>query len=210
MSRIMIADDHAIVREGLKLLLNNNEELQIVASVATGEELIQKLRETNCDLVILDITMSGKDVLDTIKDIKSMKPHLPILIFTMNPADQYAVRVLKAGAFGYINKESDPDEILAAIRKVLSGNMYIPQDIAELLANNLKGETGVVLHETLTNREFQIMCMIAEGRSVTHISEKLFLSKNTISNHRSHILQKLKLKNNSELTHYAIKNNLIS
>lgn len=210
MSRIIIADDHAIVRQGLKLLIDGEDDLQIVASVSSGEELIQKVREINADIIILDIAMPGKDVLDTIKDIKSFKPNIPILVFTMNPADQYAVRVLKAGAAGYINKDSMPDEIIVAIRKVLSGSMYIPQNIAELLANNLKGEFEASLHETLTNREFQIMCMIAEGRTVTEISDKLFLSKNTISNHRSHILQKLKLKNNSELTHYALKNKLIS
>ena len=210
MNRIIVADDHAIVRQGLKLIFDEYEDLTLEEAVNSGDELLQKVREKNFDLIILDIAMPGRDVLDTIKDLKSMKPQIPILIFTMNPAEQYAVRVLKAGASGYINKESPTEEIVSAIRKLLGGNMYIPPNIAELLANNLKSDHEGPLHETLTNREFQIMCMIAEGKSVTEISDKLFLSKNTISNHRSHILQKLKLKNNAEITHYALKHNLIA
>ncbi len=210
MNRIIAADDHAIVRQGLKLIFDEYEDLTLEEAVTSGDELLQKVREKNYDLIVLDIAMPGRDVLDTIKDLKSMKPQIPILIFTMNPAEQYAVRVLKAGASGYINKESPTEEIVNAIRKLLGGGMYIPPNIAELLANNLKSDHEGPLHETLTNREFQIMCMIAEGKSVTEISDKLFLSKNTISNHRSHILQKLKLKNNAEITHYALKHNLIA
>jgi len=153
--------------------------------------------------------MPGKDGLDTLKELKNLKPELPVLVFTVFPEEQYAVRILKAGAAGYLNKESEPEEMLDAIRKVSQGRKYISPGLAELLAANLdiSGETPI--HDSLSDREFQVMCMIASGKTISDIAKELSLSINTISTYRIRILEKLNLKNNAEITHYALKNRLV-
>jgi DNA-binding NarL/FixJ family response regulator len=207
--KIAIADDHAIVRKGLKLILETEFGDVTLDESSSGDELIDLVRHNNYDLIILDISMPGKDVLDTLKDLKDLKPNIPILIFSMNPEKAYAVRMLKSGASGYINKDCSHEELIEAIKKVISGRGYISSTLSELLASEIREGSEKPIHQTLTDREFQIFCMIASGNSLDEIAEKLFLSKNTISNHRNNIMKKLKLKNNAEITAYAMKNEIV-
>lgn len=211
MIKIIIADDHAIVRQGLKLILDETIDMEIVAEVSSGDDLMEKIYAgpKNYDIVILDIAMPGKDTIDTLKEIRTGKTNIPVLILSMNPEKLYAVRLLKAGASGYISKDSNPKDIIEAIWKVAGGGMYISQTLSELLASDLRSGSDKPVHETLTDREFQIMCLIASGQTLPEISEKLFLSKNTISNHRNNILKKMTLRNNSEISIYAMKNKLL-
>lgn len=209
MIRIIIVDDHAVVRKGLKQILDETPDLSVIDEASSGNELIEKIRQNRFDCVLLDISMPGRDGLDTLKEIKAIRPELPVLIFTVYPEDQYAVRVLKAGASGYINKESEPEELIEAIRKVSRGRKYISPFLAELLAQNLEAGSETPIHETLSDREFQVMCKIASGKKVTDIAKELSLSINTISTYRNRILEKMNFKSNAEITHYAIKNNLV-
>lgn len=202
-------DDHAVVRKGLKQIFDETVDIAVVDEAGSGNELIDKIRHTKYDVVLLDISMPGKDGLDTLKDIKNIRPELPVLIFTVYPEDQYAVRVLRAGASGYINKESEPEELIDAIRKIARGRKYISPFLAELLATNLEAGSETPLHDNLSDREFQVMCKIASGKKVTQIAQELSLSINTISTYRNRILEKMNLKSNTEITHYAIKNNLV-
>ncbi len=208
--RIIIADDHAIVRKGVKFILREEFDDVFCDEASTGDEFIQKIKAEDYDIALLDIVMPGKDVIDSIKLAKTYKPKLPILVFSMNPEKPYASRLIKAGADGYLRKESPPEEILVAVKRVLSGKTYISPELSEVFASELRGESSKAPHENLSDREFQILILIASGLSLSDIAEKLFLSKNTVSNHRNSLLKKLGLKNNSELTIYALKNNLIS
>ena len=207
--KIIIVDDHAVVRKGLKQIFDETPDLKVIDEAGTGNELIDKIRKKKYDVVLLDISMPGRDGLDTLKEIKSIRSELPVLIFTVYPEDQYAVRVLRAGAAGYINKESEPEELIEAIRKVARGRKYISPFLAELLASNLETGGETPLHENLSDREFQVMCKIASGKKVTQIAQELSLSINTISTYRNRILEKMNLKSNAEITHYSIKNNLV-
>jgi two-component system, NarL family, invasion response regulator UvrY len=209
MIKIVIADDHAVVRKGLKQIFEETQDITVVDEASSGNELLEKIRSKKYDVVILDISMPGKDGLDTLKELRILQPELPVLVFTIFPEEQYAVRVLKAGASGYMNKESEPEEMIDAIRKVARGRKYISPYLAELLASNLDIAGETPLHETLSDREFQVMCMIASGKTVSDIAKELSLSANTISTYRIRILEKMNLKNNSEITHYALKNHLV-
>lgn len=209
MHEIIIADDHSIVRRGLALLCEETVDLQVVDEAIDGNQLLEKLKSRKYDVIILDIGMPGRDVFDTIKEIKQIYQNVPILIFTTNPEKELAVRLIKAGASGYINKESKPDELLDAIRRIALGGRYISPKLAELLADKIDEANDQLLHENLSNREFQIMRMIASGKTLTDIADKLYLSKNTVSNHRSRILQKLNLKTNSEISLYAVKHGIV-
>ena len=208
MIRIIIADDHAVVRKGLKQIFEETLDLVVTDEANSGNELLEKIESNVYDVVILDISMPGKDGLDTLKELKQIKPDLPVLIFTIYPEEQYAVRVLKAGASGYINKEGEPEVLIEAIRKVSQGRKYISPYLAEMLAANLEvGEQPI--HEQLSDREYQVMCMIASGKTATDIAKELNLSINTISTYRTRILEKMSMKNNAEITHYALKNRLV-
>lgn len=210
MIRIIIADDHAVVRKGLKQIFDETLDLFVADQASSGNELLEKVRKDKFDVVILDISMPGKDGLDTLKELKNEKPDLPVLIFTIYPEEQYALRVIKAGAAGYVNKESAPEILIEAIRKVSQGRKYISPDLAELLASNLEVGAGEApLHEILSDREYQVMCLIASGKTATEIAKELSLSINTISTYRMRILEKMGMKNNAELTHYALKNRLV-
>jgi DNA-binding NarL/FixJ family response regulator len=209
MIRIIIVDDHAVVRRGLKQILDETLDLVVADEASSGFELLEKVKKTKFDVVLLDISMPGIDGLDTLKELKIIKPELPVLIFTVYPEDQYAVRVLKAGASGYINKETEPDKLIDAIRKVARGGKYISPYLAELLAFNLDMAGKQPLHEKLSDREFQVMLMVAKGKKVKDIAEQLSLSINTINTYRNRILEKMDMKSNVEITHYAIKNQLI-
>ena len=209
MIKILIADDHAIVREGLKQIVADTSDMIVTAEASDGHEVLALLSKNNYDVVVLDMAMPGLTGLDILKQIKRETPKLPVLILSVHPEEQYAVRSLKAGASGYLTKESAPDELITAIRKVSMGGKYIPSSLAEKLAFELEVDAEKPPHKTLSDREFQVMCMIAKGRTIKNIAEELFLSPKTVSTYRSRILEKMKMKSNEELTHYAINNHLI-
>lgn len=210
MLNILIADDHAIVREGIKQILAEIPDNVTTDEAVNGQEVIQKVWENDYDIILLDISMPGRNGLDVLKQLKSEKPALKILILSMHPEEQYAVRALKAGASGYLTKESTPLELTDAIKKISVGKKYVSTSLAETLASHLEAMAEKPLHEILSNREFEVMCMIASGKTVKEIAEALFLSVKTISTYRARILQKMNMRNNAQLTHYTIQNNLIS
>ncbi len=209
MIRLIIADDHSVVRRGLKQIFDETLDISTVDEAGSGIELLDKVRKNPYDVCLLDISMPGKDGLDTLKELKIIKPNLPVLIFTIYPEEQYAVRIIKAGAAGYVNKESEPEELIEAIRTVSRGRKYISKGLAELLASNLDIGSSQPRHELLSDREFQVMCMLASGKTLSDIAEELSLSITTISTYRNRILEKMSMKNNVEITHYAIKNQLV-
>jgi len=208
-TKILIADDHAIVREGLKQIISETPDMTFTEEASTGHEVLNKALRNDYDVVVLDITMPGINGLDVLKQIKAQKPKLPILVLSVHPEEQYAVRVLRAGASGYLTKASASDELIAAIRKVSLGRKYVTSSLAEKLAFDLEMDAEKLLHETLSDREYQVMCMIARGKTVREIAQELSLSGKTISTYRSRILEKMKMKNNAQLTHYAIQNRLV-
>jgi len=207
MIRILIADDHPIVRQGLKQIISEEPAMQVLGEAQNSQEVLELVRKKNWDVVVLDITMPGRSGLDVLKELKTHRPRLPILILSVHPEDQYALRVLKAGASGYLTKESAPDVLVTAIRKVVAGRRYISATLAEKLAGELVGEPGPV-HERLSDREFQIMCMIARGKSLKEIAGELFLSPKTVSTYRGRILEKMAMASNAELTRYLIEHHL--
>ena len=209
MIKILVADDHAIVREGLKQIFSEISEMVISDEADNAQEVLNKILKNDYDMVLLDISMPGRSGLDILKDIKSIKPKLPVLILSMHPEEQYAVRVLKSGASGYLTKESASDELITAIRKVSLGGKYVSSALAEKLAFDLENDNEKPLHETLSNREFQVMCMIASGKVIKEIAEELLLSVKTVSTYRARILEKMKMKHNAEIIYYAIKNGLV-
>lgn len=209
MIKILIADDHAIVREGLKQIVADTSDMIVTAEASDGHEVLALLSKNNYDVVVLDMAMPGLTGLDILKQIKRETPELPVLILSVHPEEQYAVRALKAGASGYLTKERAPDELITAIRKVSMGGKYITSSLAEKLAFELEVDAEKPPHKTLSDREFQVMCMIAKGRTIKNIAEELFLSPKTVSTYRSRILEKMKMKSNEELTHYVINNHLI-
>ncbi len=209
MIKIIIADDHSIVREGLKQIIADTPDMTVYDEACDGTELLKKVMLSKYDVVVLDITMPGTNVLDVLKQIKKQLPSTQVLVLSMHPEEQYAVRVLKAGASGYLTKESAPSELVKAIRKVAQGRKYISPSFAENLADTLLSDHDQPVHASLSDREYQVLCMIASGETVKHIAENLYLSEKTISTYRSRILQKMNMKNNAEIIHYAIKNMLI-
>lgn len=209
MTKIIIADDHSIVRQGLKLILDDIPDLEVTGEAETGDELLEKLNKNHYDIALLDIGMPGRDVIDTLREIKIHKPELKVLILSMNPEKLFGVRLIKSGAYGYISKDSHPDELIKAIQTVANGKKYISSQLSELLSDEFIEHKNKLEHELLTDREFQIMHLIIEGKSLTEIANTLFISKNTVSNHRNNILKKLNVKNNIEITHYALKHKLI-
>jgi two-component system invasion response regulator UvrY len=209
MLKILIADDHAIVRQGLKQIVTETRDITVADEASNGQELLNKIREGEYDVVVLDITMPVRDGMDVLRQLRSEKPRLPVLMLSIHPEEQYALRALRAGASGYLTKESAPDELVVAIRKVSSGGKYISASLAEKLAFELEFGHEQALHETLSDREYQVLCLIASGKTVTEIAQELSLSEKTISTYRSRILEKMNMKNNAELTYYAIKNQLV-
>ena len=209
MINILIADDHSIVRAGLKQIISEISDMTVVDEAGNGSEVLDKIRMNDYSVVVLDIAMPGKSGLEALKEIKSERPGLPVLMLSMYPEDQYAIRVLRSGAAGYLTKESAPAELVTAIRTVAGGKKYISPSVAERLVFNLDFEGKKELHELLSDREFQVLRMIASGKAVSDIADELSLSVKTISTYRSRILEKMKLKNSAELTTYAIQNHLI-
>jgi two-component system invasion response regulator UvrY len=209
MIRILIADDHALFREGLKQILGKHKEFRVIDEAGSGTEALEKIFKVRYDLVILDISMPGRSGLDILAEIRREEPDLPVLILSMHPEDQYAVRVLRAGAAGYLTKESAASELITAIHKVASGGRYISASVAERLADAVKTDQPDVPHLLLSNREYQVMRMLASGRTLKEIAEDLFLSEKTITTYRARILEKMKLRNNVDLSHYAIEHKLL-
>ena len=209
MLKILIADDHPIVRKGLRQILSEESDIGEVGEAQNSQEVLELVRKKSWDIVVLDITMPGRGGIDVLKELKQLHPKLPVLILSMHPEDQYAVRALKAGASGYMTKESAQDELVKAIRKILQGGKYVSPTLAEKLAFNLEVRTEKPPHETLSDREYQVMLMIASGKTVSRIAEELALSAKTIDTYRTRILEKMKMKTNAELMKYAIRNKLV-
>lgn len=209
MIKILIADDHAIVRQGLKQIVADASELEVAGEAQNAKDVFRLVREQTWDLVILDMAMPGRDGLDILKQLKYEWPSLPVLILSMYPEEQFAVRTLKAGAAGYVTKESATEELVKAIRKVLQGGRYVSQSLAERLAFHVNVATEKLPHETLSDREYQVLCLIASGKTVGEIAEHLSLSATTVSTYRARVLEKMGMKNSAELTHYAIQQHLV-
>jgi DNA-binding NarL/FixJ family response regulator len=209
MIRVLITDDHALIRRGLKQVLQEGLGAVVVGEAQNAGEALDQILKQPWDVVVMDITMPGRSGLDILRDIKLAKPSLPVLILSMHPEDQFAVRVLKSGAAGFIPKESAPEELIKAIRKVLAGGKYVSATAAERIAFELSTSADKPAHEVLSDREFQVMRLIASGKSVGQIAETLHLSVKTISTYRARVLEKMHLQNNAELTHYAIKHELV-
>ncbi len=207
--RVFIVDDHAIVREGLKQILADTPDLVVAGDAETGHEAIKLAREGLYDVLLLDISMPDRSGIDVLKQIKKEAPDIAVLMLSMHREDQYAIRSLKSGASGYLNKQSAPAELVVAIREVIAGRKYISTALAQELANQVGGNHQTSLHETLSDREYQTMTMIASGKCVSDIAIELNLSVKTVSMYRARLLQKMKLKNNAELMHYALKNKLV-
>jgi two-component system, NarL family, invasion response regulator UvrY len=207
--RILIADDHPIVRAGFKQVLSETPDLVVADEAGNGQEVLDHLKKKKYDVVLLDISMPGKNGLEILKELKTDYPKLPVLILSIYPEEQYAIRALKAGAAGYLTKESAPHELISAIRKISAGGRYISESLAEKLATYLNVDMTKSPHETLSDREHQVMRLIASGKTVSEIAESLNLSVKTISTYRTHILEKMKMKNNAEITLYAVQNKLV-
>lgn len=208
MLRILIADDHTVVRKGLRQILQDEFPTAEIEEVGDAEALIQKVMTAQWDVVMTDLSMPGRSGLDALQQIKSCHPHLPVLILSIHPQEQYALRALKSGASGYLSKDTAPDELVKAVQQVLMGKKYIPQGIAEKLAGIYASDT-VLPHESLSDREFDVMKLLANGKTVSEIADMLSLSSTTLSTYRSRIMSKMHLKSNADLTRYAIENKLI-
>jgi two-component system, NarL family, invasion response regulator UvrY len=210
MIRILVADDHTVVREGIKQILSGHTDMVVEDEAANGQEVLRKVMKNSYDLILLDISMPGKSGLEILEEIRALRPKLPVLILSMHPEEQYAVRMLRAGAAGYLTKASAPEELISAIRKVSKGGKYVTASLAEKLAFELDAGAEKPCHEKLSSREYQVMLMLAAGQTVGEVAAALCLSAKTISTYRTRILEKMNMKKNAELTLYAVKNNLIT
>jgi len=208
MIRVIIVDDHPVVRRGLKQIIAAEQEMQVVGEAENAREAIRVIRQTACDAVVLDITLPDGSGLDVLSQLKSERPTLPVLIMSIHDEEPYALRVLKAGASGYLMKNSIPEDLIKAIRKITSGGKYISPSLAEKLASELASPKKSP-HEKLSDREFQILCLIASGKSLKEIGEALCISDKTVSSYRSRILEKMKMSTNADLTRYALEHHLI-
>lgn len=209
MPKVLIADDHPILRTGLKQIITAESDIEVVGEAANGMEVLDFLRKHPCDLVLLDISMPKRGGLDVIDEIKQIQPNIGILILSIYPEEQYAIRALRTGASGYLTKASAPNELINAIHKVLSGGKYISLSLAEILASEIDRYSSQQPHKRLSDREYQVMCMLAAGKTVTEVANELNLSVKTISTYRARILEKMNMKNNAQLTFYAVENHLI-
>ncbi len=207
--RVLIADDHAIVREGLKQIIGDSGLITVAGEAENAQQAIQKVREGGFDVLLLDISMPDRNGIDVLKQVKKELPSLPVLMLTMHREDQYAIRAMKAGASGYLTKQSAPAELVNALQLVASGRKYITPSLAEEMANLIGDDPAKPLHETLSDREYQTLVMIASGKTVTEIAVELSLSVKTISMYRARLLQKMRLRHNAELTHYALRHKLV-
>ncbi len=209
MIRLVIVDDHAIVRSGLRQIAQAESDITVVGEAADSGELLDVLRKQEADVVLMDISMPGKNGLEALKLVKERWPTTAVLMLSMYPEDQYAVRSVKAGASGYLHKNSPPETVIQAIRTVAKGKKFITPELAEQLATHIGQDADQPLHERLSDREYQTMSMIASGHTLSQIAEQMSLSPKTVSVYRARLLEKMRLKNNAELTHYALKHKLV-
>jgi len=207
---VLIADDHAIVRRGLKQILAETSDIVVAGEAADGREVLSKLSGADWDVLVLDINMPGRSGLDILRDIKLLRPRLPVLILSVHSEEQMATRMLKAGAAGYLNKESAPEELVVAIRKVQAGGKYVSAAQSERMISDMTTGTGRLPHELLSDREYEILCLIASGKTPSQIAKQLSLSVKTVSTYRARLLEKMNLQTSAQLTHYAIKNGLVT
>ncbi|WP_394780764.1 response regulator [Undibacterium sp.] len=207
--KLLIVDDHAVVREGLKQIIGGTTDVILAGEAETGLEAIKAVRHLDCDVILLDISLPDRNGIEVLKQIKKEAPAIAVLMFSIHSEEQYAIRSHKAGASGYLNKQAGAAEILEAIRQVAAGLKYVSTQLAQELANNLNQPHEGALHKSLSDREFQTMTMIASGKTVSDIAKELSLSVKTVSEYRARVLLKMKLRHNAELTHYAIKNQLV-
>lgn len=209
MIKILIADDHAVVRRGLRQIINDEPDLDVVAEAQNGQEVLDQLEKTDCNVLVLDITMPDKNGLAVLQEVKAARPRLPVLILSMHPEDQFALRALKLGASGYLTKESAPEELVGALRKVVSGGKYISSTLAEQLVSEIASDSPRPSPERLSEREFQVLRMIAQGKTISQIAEEMHLSVKTVSTYRTRLLLKMKMKTNAELVRYAVQHGLV-
>jgi DNA-binding NarL/FixJ family response regulator len=207
--RILLVEDHAIVREGFRRILADTFDNLVCGEAGTGPEALAQVRGGTWDVVVLDISLPGRGGLEILKDIREVRPRLPVLMMTMYPEDQYALRAFRAGASGYITKGSPPDEVVEAVKKVAGGGKYVSATLAEHLAGNLMSDTGRPKHEALSDRELQVLRMIGAGKTVKEIGFDLHLSEKTVSTYRTRLLEKMAMRTTAELVRYAIRSNLV-
>jgi DNA-binding NarL/FixJ family response regulator len=209
MITVLVADDHAIVRDGLKQILLRTGDLVVGGEAKNAQEVMQLVREGDWDVLLMDMSMPGRSGIDLIKQVKSEKPKLPVLVLSMHQEHQYAVRAIRSGASGYLNKDSASEMLVHAIRKVVSGGVFVSETVAELLARDTQRGSDVPPHTLLSDREFQVFSLIVQGKTVTEIAAELALSVKTVSTHKTHVLEKMKLGNQAELVRYAIVHHLL-
>ncbi len=209
MITIVVADDHAVVRRGLKEILAEESDMEIGAEASTAQELLDLVRKRPWDAVVLDISLPGRSGLEVLAELKQERPALPVLVHTMHPEDQFARRALRAGAAGYLTKDSAPTELVKALRKIVAGGKYVGAALAETLAASMDASAVEAPHQALSDREFEVFRLLASGKTVSHVAEQLSLSVKTISTYRSRILKKMKMKNNAELMRYALQQKVV-
>lgn len=209
MIKVLVADDHAIVRRGLRQILSETPDIMVGGEASTAQEVIRLLTDERWSVVVLDLSLPGSSGLELLSRIRREHANAPVLVLTVHPEDQYAVRCIKAGAAGFLTKESAPDKLIEAVRKVAGGGRWVSPELAETLASVLAGESKGAPHERLSDREFEIFRMLASGKTVSQIALELALSVKTVSTHRTRILRKMEMTNNAELTHYAVRNHLV-
>lgn len=209
MIRVLVADDHPLLRSGLKQVLSQEPDLELVGEAEDSSQALKRIEEEPWDLVILDIAMPGRGGLDVLRDIRRMRPELPVLVLSMHAEEQFAVRAIKAGARGYLSKVNPTSEVVRAIRKILTGKKYVSPGLAEALADSLDADSTRPPHEILSDREFQVLCQIALGKTVSQIAAEISLSVKTVSTYRARVLEKMGLRNNAEITRYAIRRGLV-
>lgn len=207
--QVLIADDHAIIRQGLRQILSGTDDLEVAGEADGGIKALQLIRENQYDVVLMDVSMPDRNGIDSLKLIKKEYPKLPVLMLSMHPEEQYAIRALRAGAAGYLSKQGAPEQLVVAIRQVAAGKKFVSAAVAEELANAIGEDFDRPAHEKLSDREYQTLCMIASGKTLTQIAEQLNLSVKTVSVYRARLLEKMKLRNNAELTHYGLKHGLV-
>ena len=209
MIRVLVADDHAVVRRGLRQILSETSDIHVQAEATTAHEVLDLVRTQRFDVVVLDVNLRAGNGIELVGDIRRERPTLPVLILTVYPEEQYAVRAIKAGAAGFLTKESAPERLIEAVRKVAAGGRWVSAELAETLASMLAGERSGPPHELLSDREFEVFKMLASGKTVSQVAQDLSLSVKTVSTHRTRILRKMNMKTNAELTHCAMKNRLV-
>ena len=209
MIRVLVADDHTIVREGLKQILAKHSDLKVAGEAANGNDVLKLVREQEWDVLVTDMSMPGRNGIELIKLVKEARPKLPVLVLSMYGEEQYAVRAIRAGASGYLNKESATEQLVAAIRKIAAGGVHVSTAAAEALFNNVRGGQSAQPHEQLSDREFQVLRLIAGGNSVSDIATALNLSPKTVSTHKTRILEKMQMSNQAELIRYALEHRLL-